>query len=309
MRSEALLLLVGGLATRGLAGCSFTDLDGLGEPGSTAAVSSNAASSAASGAGGDTTSSSSAASGAMGGAGAAGGSAGGGAGGAACGRAPDSTGLIGHWQLDDGAGLDAADASGMDNHALLKSGAAWGATGVLGGAVQLDGTDDVLEVAPSASLDLTGDFTLAAWVRADPISDVPPGRNPRLFQKGVTAGSSVYGLLLESAVEPAVVRVFMTVDGVQEGLNGTTAVTAGAWHHVVGVRDGSVLRVYLDGILDASGAFAVGPLATVAQPLFIGESPGNSDGAVTGAVDELHIYARALSAAEVEALACAPGAR
>ncbi|MFI6785408.1 LamG-like jellyroll fold domain-containing protein [Micromonospora sp. NPDC050276] len=78
----------------------------------------------------------------------------------------------------------------------------------------------------------------------------------------------------------------------------------GQWHHLVGVRDASAgqLRLYVDGQLarqvDAcSGTESIGPLV-----IGRGRFGGNPVDYWRGALDEVHVYDRALGAAEVDAL-------
>src|SRR5689334_24697124 len=76
-----------------------------------------------------------------------------------------STDPAGYWPLDEGSGAVTADASPNGNAGTLLGGAAWstGQNGA-GTGLRLDGVDDRVSVPDSASLDVTGDITLAAWV-------------------------------------------------------------------------------------------------------------------------------------------------
>ena len=69
------------------------------------------------------------------------------------------------------------------------------------------------------------------------------------------------------------------------------------WHHVVFTYDGATRRLYLDGIQAASNA-VTGNIATSANPLYIGEQTENIF-PFNGAIDDVRIYNRALSYAEV----------
>ncbi|MCK4342415.1 MAG: LamG domain-containing protein [Phycisphaerae bacterium] len=71
--------------------------------------------------------------------------------------------LVGYWTYDEGGGGTVHDYSGYGNNGTL-SGANW-VSGVLGTALSFDGVDDYVEVADSASLDLTSAFTIEAWVK------------------------------------------------------------------------------------------------------------------------------------------------
>ena len=53
--------------------------------------------------------------------------------------------LVGHWTFDEGQGTTAYDSSGNDHHGTLQGDPQW-VTGYIGGALELDGTDDYVEV-------------------------------------------------------------------------------------------------------------------------------------------------------------------
>jgi hypothetical protein len=71
----------------------------------------------------------------------------------------------------------------------------------------------------------------------------------------------------------------------------------GKWYHLVGTYDGSVIRFYINGINEASRNYS-GLMPTSSSPLYIG---GRSDNAryFNGSVDEVAVYNRVLSSAEI----------
>lgn len=93
---------------------------------------------------------------------------------------PPTPGLVGHWALDENTGTMAADSSTLGNHGALVNGPVWRG-GRLGAAVRFDGNDDLIRVNDSASLDITGDLTVAGWVY--PTAQNPSGYIPALVYK------------------------------------------------------------------------------------------------------------------------------
>ena len=81
----------------------------------------------------------------------------------------------------------------------------------------------------------------------------------------------------------------------------TSEVIDNTWHHVAVVKSGGTATLYTDGV--AQGGVPVNSAApTNTLPLFIGYNPGEGTrGHWKGQVDEIHIYDRALSAAEAQA--------
>jgi hypothetical protein len=74
----------------------------------------------------------------------------------------------------------------------------------------------------------------------------------------------------------------------------------GKWHHVAIVRQGTTLVLYLDGAVAGSSSGPGVTNITGATPFVLGSSPCASS--YTGALDELQIFNRALSLAEVESI-------
>jgi Concanavalin A-like lectin/glucanases superfamily len=92
--------------------------------------------------------------------------------------------------------------------------------------------------------------------------------------------------------------------------NGSIAGTAswsqqlatGAWHHYAGTYDGATVRAYIDGIQVASTPFAGGAIGLSGQNINIARNPGDSGDYFAGALSDVRIYGRALSASEILAL-------
>ncbi len=89
--------------------------------------------------------------------------------------------------------------------------------------------------------------------------------------------------------------------GNSETLAGATTVADGSWHHVAGVYDGSEVRLYVDGVLDASRSVGAFTLDTT-QVLRLGERWSGGSDRFSGTVDEARVYDRALTAAEIQEL-------
>jgi hypothetical protein len=88
------------------------------------------------------------------------------------------------------------------------------------------------------------------------------------------------------------------IAGVEQSLKGGARLAANVWTHLAATYDGATLRLYVNGTLAASRAQS-GPMATTTSSLRIG---GNG---VWGEyfqwrIDEVRIYNRALSQAEIQ---------
>jgi hypothetical protein len=85
-----------------------------------------------------------------------------------------------------------------------------------------------------------------------------------------------------------------------------TAVSDGAWHHLVGVFEGSTgkTELYVDGTLAASGSTALVTISPAANFLLAWDAHLSTESIryLAGSIDEVGIWSRALSAAEITTL-------
>lgn len=204
---------------------------------------------------------------------------------------PPPVGLVAAFSFDEGSGSAASDASGNGNHATL-SGATWTAAGRFGGALQFNGTSSMVTVPDSASLDLTTGMTLEAWV----YPTVQPSGWRTVITKE-TSGGVVYYLHAgsSSSNRPA---TGVLVAGGERILYGGSRLPANTWTHLAATYDGSVQRLYINGVQVASRN-QTGPIAVSNGAVRIG---GNAVWGefFQGRIDEVRIYNRALSAAEIQ---------
>jgi serine/threonine-protein kinase len=208
--------------------------------------------------------------------------------------------LVAWWRFDDRSGPTAADSTRFRNHGKLMNAAAWGA-GKLGGALSLDGDQSYVHVPPSPSLDATtAQLTVAAWAQR-------PGFQPsyRLLvsrQKGTDDANHYWLGLVGGQCGFAV----DTTQGSREASGYKAPI--GEWFHLAGTYDGTTIRLYLNGSEVASRPHS-GALAFDGRPVSIGADLYDAEGSIQeefkGLIDDVRIYSRALSAAEVAALAAA----
>ena len=71
------------------------------------------------------------------------------------------------------------------------------------------------------------------------------------------------------------------------------------WHHVVAVRDGDKGKVYVDGVFVKEDAAMPGDIGGDKTNWYLAQD-GNNNGYLIGAMDEVRIYNRALTAGEVQ---------
>ena len=158
-------------------------------------------------------------------------------------------------------------------------------------SLSLDGATAYAQVPASPSLNITGPLTLEAWIKPN-ATGAQQGIVER-YEWTSTAGG--YGLRLTAGGKLG----FFTVRNSAEYdyVEGGTSLTAGVWHHVAGVYDGTQLRVYVDGRLDGAISARYAPAANAAS-LKLGARGDDATFRFDGLIDEARVTASALYAAD-----------
>ncbi len=211
-----------------------------------------------------------------------------------------TSGAVGYWTFDEGAGTTAADSSGSGNTGTLMNGPTW-TTGIMGSALQFDGLGNYVNVPSTAALDAYP-LTVAVWLKTSTASGVRGVVNKYLA--GSYNGYNVFlnnGSLCAWYLRDTLNYVY---DGSGCPFN-VTGSNDNQWHHVVYVVDAAGGRLYVDGIQKGSLGWTGTPGApTTTQPVHIGHYPRAFGGAeyFLGVLDDVRIYNRALSTQDVLAL-------
>ena len=205
-------------------------------------------------------------------------------------------GPVAAYGLNAGAGTAAADDSG-NGRAGAISGATW-STGKYSGGLSFNGSSSFVTVADHPSLALGRTGTLEAWVSLSRL-----GQWHGLIAKGSVNNDSIHNYALE--VDQLNRPLCIIGDGSASlALSGLPALTANRLTHLACTWDGSMLSLYVDGVLRAARVQTITPASNTA-PLYLGQFGGNSD-RLAGVLDEVRVYTRALTAAEIQADMAAP---
>jgi len=212
------------------------------------------------------------------------------------------TSLKGYWSFNgtDIAGTTAYDRSGAGNTGTLTNGPVI-AEGKLGQAIAFDNSDDYVSVADADTLDVidSTNFSLTGWFRRTTATtdDVIVAK-----RNGITAGDTGYIAYLDDATDKFTLEVSDGTDEYQ--LESSATFTDSDWHHfTLSWNDSSATStfLYIDGSYEtttATGTFAnVNSLAN-ALTLRMGAESDNGN-PFSGALDEIRVYKKALSASEV----------
>jgi PKD repeat protein len=203
----------------------------------------------------------------------------------------DASGLVAAFSFDEGSGPTVTDLSGNGNNGTI-SGATWGA-GRYGSALNFNGTSSMVTIPDSASLDLTGAMTLEAWVNPSAVGG---------WRDIIYKGAIDKYLLLGSTPAASAPGTGGTFNG--PVLAGSSPLAVNTWSHLAATYDRTTLRLFVNGVQVASrNVTAAIEVSTGA--LTIG---GDTDYGQfwQGAIDNIRIYNRALSATEIQDNMSAP---
>ena len=213
-------------------------------------------------------------------------------------------GLLAHFRFDETeAGTEAQDASGNGHHGTPSANPPTPSLTVppVGFAnprsLDFDGVEQLIDLGNPASLDVSGNVTLAAWIRPLAIDG---------YRSIVAHGfrSEPNGELSIRIYEEDYEFTFW--DGMDH--MASAPIPPGdvdSWHHLVGVHDAGAYRLYRDGELVVEHPDTVVP-TQIDTPWAVGgrsaTTPPSDARFFSGLIDEVRIYGRALSRDEVRAL-------
>lgn len=206
----------------------------------------------------------------------------------------NTSGLIGHWKMDEGSGGQLIDHSGNQLHAYLlnPSGFIW-TQGVIGQAVVFPGTSDRFGiVSHHPKLSIPNALTIASWVNPSNIS-----RNTIIYK----ADGNGFELWLDH-------NGFIEFR-LNRGNNGTAyrilsrfnySQSVGKWFHVTATFDGSSSKIFINGIEDNSAKYPPFGIGTKSGDLMIGAL--GTIQRFNGNMDDLRLFDRALTTQEIQHL-------
>jgi hypothetical protein len=208
-----------------------------------------------------------------------------------------------NWTFSENAGTISRD-SDRDIPLTLRTGATWttGRTGA-GSAIAFDGVSGRADATNNAAYDYDGNtITVAAWVRLDNLNNWQQLVS-KVTDVGTFAPPYFCWHLFAGTVSTTQWRPqFQLANTAQTGVNisSTVAVNYGEWVHIVGVYDGTAVRIYVNG-LEQGNAAQTGNILRAPQPVYVGAHglPGEF---AKGAIDDIRIFSTALNASQIQML-------
>ena len=201
------------------------------------------------------------------------------------------TGLVAAYGFNESSGTTATDSSGTGNNGTITRGQFNRQPGGFGSALSFNGTSNWVTVPDSPTLDLTTGLTIEAWINP---STVTGWRTVALKE---AANNLSYALYLgNNAQRPG---GWLSANGTDYAVTGTTNMVANAWTHLAFTYDGTTLRMFVNGVQVSSLA---GPASIIASNgVFRIGGNGVWGEYFRGLIDEVRIYRiRALTAMEIQ---------
>jgi predicted ribosomally synthesized peptide with SipW-like signal peptide len=207
-----------------------------------------------------------------------------------------ATDLTAYYPLD----ANADDASGNGYDGTVVGDVSFG-DGQVGGAASFDGEDDYVAVPGFPDDPVGTGVSISAWIKTQDNGEI----GQRIFadDENNTGG---YALSLGDP-GPGAVRFYSRSKDTVSLDTPTGTIQNGTWHHVVGVYDDEARerRIYVDGTIEATIGDDTGPWGTDSGTASIGgetDSSTETNNRFRGHLDDVRVYARALSGSEVQSL-------
>jgi type II secretory pathway pseudopilin PulG len=219
---------------------------------------------------------------------------------------PFASGLVGYWNFDEPSGTTAYDLSGWGNNGTMYSSStqAYLETTVgckSLGCASLDGVDDYINAGAGNSLNVTGDLTIGAWIKVGAASANSSVAVVHRFAGGCSSTGGYCGYRFGADAGGNAVLGYGNSGGSYVSVPKYGLSLAGAWNHIYFVKGGSSVVLYLNGQPIQETAISNGITGSLNASVYIGYNGWNGYW-FGGQLDDLRIYNRALSAAEIQAI-------
>jgi hypothetical protein len=167
-----------------------------------------------------------------------------------------------------------------------------------GNALDFDGVNDYVDLGSDGLLSGYDSFTISAWINANDSAkrreiysegnsyNIYPQITFRILKPGDTASNELQLIVRDNNADSSSIAWGMPFPS--------------GWHHVVGIRNGSDVKLYIDGVGKTATGNVAGPLSVNGVAIGRSKVLTSYTEFFDGIIDEVAIYNRALSAEDVQ---------
>ena len=170
-------------------------------------------------------------------------------------------------------------------------------------AYHFDGINDYIDCSNSSIFNISSEITLSCWVRTNDNRSGLIGRPTMISKWSYTDEGQAYWFALN---EGKLGSTFNAITGEDNENWGNTKINDNQWHLVTVSADGNLIqkqiKVYIDGQLDCEYDASGTIIKTSNSNVLIGVCLLPDHGSFLGDIDDIRIYSRALSEAEIDTL-------
>ena len=195
-----------------------------------------------------------------------------------------------HWKLD-GDGVE-ANGTGLDGS--LEGVSEFVAEGKIDGGLSVDGLDGLLRV-PEVTMTPTDSISISFWVNPNDVSGDWKGM---LAKWEAPSPHSVKTFWIGQHSTNGQLNFSFYPGNSEVRVVSTPVMSNGQWTHFVCTHDGSTLRIYADGVLNATAAAGTGWVERNGD-LLMGYVPTDGANWFGGLIDDVQVYNYAMSGVEV----------
>jgi Concanavalin A-like lectin/glucanases superfamily len=209
------------------------------------------------------------------------------------------SGAFAYFALNENAGRTFTDVTGYTGPGWLAGSAGWTSGEAGASALALNGTKGTWGAVAATPIDTSASFAVDAWVKLNSLS------GNQTFVSSYGSNVSPFYLQLAGGRFAFTTRPSDSTGATASSVSSTVTPTTGVWYHVLGTFDASAgsISLYVNGSLQGSASAA--SVYRVKGATALGSAvwswtPGDF---VNGAIDEVHLYNRTLTSAEIATLA------
>lgn len=209
----------------------------------------------------------------------------------------DTSGLVGYWPLNEGQGTTALDRSGNGNGGAWYGSTPHYTTGFIGAyAGSFNGSTTYVQMPNSPNLYFlaSSSYTWTAWFNVSTFNPL----SQSILRK---ENSGITGVQIVANAGYARMDFY---GGSPTSLQYNTTITPGVWYFVAitynGGSSANNVQIYLNGSLGTTGTETGAPSDTTADSFII--SDNYVPDTFNGAIDDVRVYNRILSASEISAM-------